>query len=448
MVKRFENQDIEFKQEYVPDVRKDILAFVNASGGTVLIGVRKDGEILGVENPDEVMLQVAGSLKDSLAPDVMPFVSIHAEVMEGKNVVVVDVSPGTNRPYYLRDKGLRPSGVYIRKGSSSQPMTDEGIREMIRATSGVSFETARSLNQALTFDVFASELKKKNLEFGTAQMRTLKMIGEDGLYNNLALLLSDECPTTIKIALFQGTDKAVFRDRKEFGGSVLKQLDNAYEFIDLNNKTRATFSGLERTDIRDYPEDAVREALLNCIVHRDYSYRGSTLIHIYDDRIEFISLGGLVHGLTLSSIFLGASVSRNPNLAAVFYRLHLIESYGTGISKIQRAYASYPVKPVFETAEGVFRVTLPNRNFVSKASPSSEGEETNRTHLNRGQELAGKEKEAILQTAALHGQISRKEVEELLSIGSTKAYRLLSSLCEEKKLKPSKNGRDRVYLAR
>ena len=156
-------------------------------------------------------------------------------------------------------------------------------------------------------------------------MQTLKLIGDDHLYTNLALLLSDQCEVTTKAALFQGTDKAVFRDRKEFSGSILKQLEDVYQFIDLNNKTQASFSGLIRIDKKDYPEEAIREALLNSIVHRDYSFSGSNLINIYDDRIEIVSLGGLVSGLELNSIFLGVSQPRNPNLAAIFYRMMLIE---------------------------------------------------------------------------------------------------------------------------
>ena len=120
----------------------------------------------------------------------------------------------------------------------------------------------------------------------------------------------------------------MFRERREFGGSIIKQMEDVYQFIDLNNKTMATFSGLDRTDTRDYPEAAVREAWLNCLAHRDYSFSGSTIINIYDDRLEFVSLGGLVTGLSLESIFLGVSQSRNPNLAALFYRMGLIESYG------------------------------------------------------------------------------------------------------------------------
>ena len=443
---RFEDQDIEFKQQYVSDIKKEVLAFINADGGTVLIGVRKDGKILGVNNPDEVMLQVANSLKDSLVPDVMPFVSIHTETMEGKEVVEIDVSTGTNRPYYLKDKGLRAGGVYVRKGSSSQPVTDEGIREMIRASSGDSFEEMRSLNQSLTFDTFHSEMKRKNIEFGKEKMRTLKMIGEDGLYTNLALLLSDQCPSTIKVAVFQGADKALFRDRKEFNGSSLKQLEEVYQFIDLNNKTRAVFSRLERTDIRDYPEAALREALLNCIVHRDYSYSGSTLINIYDDRMEYVSLGGLVPGLELDSIFLGVSVPRNPNLAAVFYRMHLIESYGTGISKIQREYGNFPVKPKFETAKGVFRVTLPNRNYESTASEDGIAHADNTVSIQKHDTMLN-QNQVILDFVTEHGQITRKQVEELLSVSTTKAYHVLTELCKKQELQTKGNGRARVYVA-
>lgn len=348
------------------DIQKEVMGFVNAEGGTINVGVQNDGTVIGVDDPDGVMLQIVNSLKDSLAPDVMPFVRVKTIEMDNKQVVEIHVMTGTNRPYYLREKGLKPSGVYVRKGSSTQPMTEEGIREMMIQNRGHSYELSRSINQELTFHTLEFEMKKREIEFGSSQMRTLKLIGEDGLYTNLAYLLSDQCTTTTKIALFQGSDKELFRDRKEFTGSILKQLEDTYQFIDLNNRTKATFSGLDRTDFRDYPTQAIREALLNSYVHRDYSFSGSNLINIYEDRIEFVSLGGLVSGLELESIFLGISQSRNPNLASIFYRMKLIESYGTGIGKIERAYKECKIKPKFETAKGVFRVTLPNRNVEEK----------------------------------------------------------------------------------
>lgn len=437
----FENQDIELKQQYVPEIRKEVIAFANANGGTVLVGIKKNGEVCGIDDPDETMLQIANSLKDAVAPDIMPFVDIQTVQMDGKSVVEVVVSTGTNRPYYIREKGLKPSGVYVRKGSSSQPMTDEGIREMIVQNSARSYEVCRSLKQELTFRSFKQEMDKRNIEFGEVQMRTLKLIGEDGLYTNLALLLSDQCEVTTKTALFQGKDKEIFRDRQEFSGSILKQMEDVYRFIDIYNKTKAEFLGLDRIDIRDYPEEAVREAWLNCLVHRDYSFSGSTIINIYDDRIEFVSLGGLVSGLTLDSIFLGVSQSRNPNLAAIFYRMRLIESYGTGIGKIKRGYESKKKKPLFETAPGVFRVTLPNCNEVQM----SEKEKTARSNSVYS---ARDEKEMIVAFVAENGAISRREAEELIQVGSTKAFRILRELCSAGKLKAEGSGKKSRYVLR
>lgn len=119
-------------------------------------------------DPDAVMLLVANCLKDTIAPDVMPFIAIKSEKMDGANVVKVEVSVGTNRPYYLKDKGLKPSGVYIRKGSSSQPMSDESIREMIRDVSGKSFENLRSLNQNLTFEYLKRQFDIRNIPIGSS----------------------------------------------------------------------------------------------------------------------------------------------------------------------------------------------------------------------------------------------------------------------------------------
>ena len=281
-------------------------------------------------------------------------------------------------------------------------------------------------------------MNKANIEIGDSQMRTLKLIGEDGLYTNLALILSDQCEITTKIAIFQGTDKELFRDRREFGGSIIKQMEDVYQFLDLNNKTKATFSGLGRTDTRDYSVESIKEAWLNCIVHRDYSYSGSTIINIYDIRIEFVSLGGLVPGLTLDSIFLGVSQSRNPNLAALFYRMHFIESYGTGIGKIKRGYKDFSCEPIFETAPRVFRVTLPNRN----EQPEEEG---GRTSASKAESVEN-EKNLIMDFVSDYGSITRKQAEELIDAGTTKAFRMLRELCESGKLKAVGKGKTSKYV--
>ncbi len=313
-----ENVDVEYKKMYVQELRKDIVAFANTEGGTLYIGINDDGSITGVEDPDDTMLRLAGSLKDGIAPDIMPFVQIRAIEKENKPVVTVNVATGSAKPYYLRDKGLKPQGVYVRRGTSSQPLSEEGIRDMIVESYGKSYETCRSLKQELTFTKLQQEMSARNMECGTVQMRTLNMIGEDGLYTNLALLLSDQCEHTLKIAVFQGTDDVIFRNHQEFRGSLLTQLEEGFLFLDKNIAVKSTIDGLRRNDVRDYPLAAVREALLNAIIHRDYSFTGSTLVNIYDDRIEFVSLGGLVSGLSMEAVMMGVSQSRNSNLANVF----------------------------------------------------------------------------------------------------------------------------------
>lgn len=127
-------------------------------------------------------------------------------------------------------------------------------------------------------------------------MRTLHLIGEDGTYTNLAFLLSEQCTHMVKLAVFEWSKKSVLRDRRELSGSLPEQLEEDFDYIDRYNRTRAEFSGLDRLDMRDYPPEAVREALLNAIVHRDYSFSAATLVSIFEDRIEFVTIGGLVKG--------------------------------------------------------------------------------------------------------------------------------------------------------
>ena len=424
----FENTNTELKEIYVNDIKKEVVAFANSDGGTIYIGVADNGNVVGLENVDSVMIQAANSLKDGIKPDVMPFVRITDVVIENKRIVKIDVVPGTNKPYYLSEKGLKPSGVYVRKGSSSQPVSDEAIRELIIQTSGKSFETGRSMNQDLSFTSFTEQMKERNIECGEAQFKTLKLIGEDGLYTNLALLLSDQCEHTLKLAVFQGTDKAVFRDRKEFSGSVLKQLEDVFSVIDMYNKTKSSINGLLRIDKRDYSEEVIREALLNCIVHRDYSFSGSTLINIYDDRIEFVSLGGLVKGLTMEAIHMGISQSRNPNLAAVFYRMNLIECYGTGIGKICRAYKGFIRQPIFEAADGAFRLTIPNMNEADNFTPS-----TDLTEL-------------VVDYIKNNGSIKRSEAERITGLKTTAAHNLLKNMCADNIITVVGNGKNTRFV--
>lgn len=423
-----ENETTEFKREFTPDLKKEIIAFANSSGGTIYIGVEDNGEIVGIDHIDKVSLQIINMIRDSIKPDVTLFINHTIKTIENKTILEIKIERGTHRPYYIGEKGLKPSGVYLRQGASSVPASENAIRQMIKDTDGDKFENLRSINQELTFNSALEAFSNRNLELAKIQMKTLGMINEDNLYTNLGMLLSDQCTHTIKIAVFDGINKNNFKDRREFSGSLLKQLNDAYEYIDLYNKTKAEFIGLQRIDHRDYSCDALREALLNAVVHREYSFSGSTLINLYLDRIEFVSIGGLVSGISINDILLGISQARNEKLAAIFYRLKLIEAYGTGIIKIMDTYDNFNKKPELKVAENAFVISLPNFNYEDNSDGVSTYESS------------------ILQYLSVNQSISRKELEELLQVKQTMAGRIIKSMIDKKLLQPIGSGNNIRYI--
>ena len=423
-----ENKTTEFKREYVEDIKNTIVAFANCEGGTLYIGVNDDGKVCGIDNVDDTMLRVTNAIRDAVRPDITMFVECRNDVMDEKSIVCVTVRRGTARPYYLHGKGIRPEGVYVRQGASTVPATDAAILNMIKETSGDSYEAARSLNQNLTFNKAADFFKKRKVAFAKAQMRTLHLIGEDDTYTNLAFLLSEQCTHMIKLAVFEGSRKSVFKDRRELSGSLLEQLEKAYDYINRYNRTRAEFSGLDRLDMRDYPPEAIREALLNAIVHRDYSFSAATLISIFEDRIEFVTVGGLVKGIALEDVMLGVSALRNQYLANIFYRLRLIEAYGTGILKINECYSDYTVQPLIETTGNAFKITLPNTNFHAERQKVLNNIQTGgSTSVPKKEERIN----AVLELCRSKGSIVRSDVETALGVSQSTAIILLREFTNE-----------------
>jgi ATP-dependent DNA helicase RecG len=302
---------------------------------------------------------------------------------------------------------------------------------MIKETDGEKYEEVRSLNQDLTFREAEQFFQIQAVPFGPNQQKTLRLQTPDGVYTNLGLLLSDQSVHTVKMAVFEGLEKEVFKDRREFSGSLLRQLEEAYNFMDMYNHNHGEVKGLLRLDERAYPEEALREAMLNALVHRDYAFSSSTLISIFDDRIEFVSIGGLPKGVSIDDIMLGLSVPRNEHLAAVFYRLHLIEAYGTGIPKIMRSYAGYERKPELRATGNAFKITLPNRNTSNTIVPDKTGYTENEAK--------------IIALMESREEIVRKDVETELSISQAMAVRLLRGLVNKRVIQAVGGGKKTRY---
>jgi len=422
-----ENITYEFKREYIPGINKSVVAFANTNGGTLFIGVAVDGSIVGVQDVDSTMLAVSNSIRDTIKPDVTLFVDYQTEEMDGKTIIKIIVQKGTASPYYIAGKGIRPEGVYIRQGASSVPATETAILRMIKDTDGEKYEDVRTLNQDLTFLEAAKEFETRKVPFGPGQQKTLGIMNADGIYTNLGLLLSDQCIHTVKLAVFQGSVKAVFKNRHEFTGSILKQLNDIYAYIDRYNSIRSEINGLYRTDMRDYPTEAIREALLNALIHRDYSFRDSILISIFDDRIEFVSIGGLVKGISFDDMMLGVSAVRNRNLANIFYRLMLIEAYGTGVPKIIQSYDDFISKPHIEVTDNAFKITLPNTNVGIEMSTLTDNERL------------------VLELFKNRQYIVRKDVEMALSGSQALASRMLKGLVDKGKIQVVGQGKNTRY---
>lgn len=414
-----ESETVELKAIVSDDIKKEIIAFANCEGGKLYIGVQDDGTVSGLNNPDAASLQVSNMVRDAIKPDLTLFLHYKTLAVDGKKIVAVDIQRGTERPYYIAKKGLRPEGVYVRQGYSSVPATNTAIRRMIKETDGDHFEEIRSLEQDLTFEKAEKEFMDRNIKFGQNQMKTLGIMTQDGVYTNLGLLLSDQCVHTIKVAVFEGENQNQFKDRKEFTGSLFRQMDEVYDFIDFRNQIHSTFDKLRRIDKRDYPEVAVREALLNLLVHREYSFRASAFISIYTDRIEFTSIGGLVVGVTLKDVMMGISVCRNVKLANVFYRLELIEAYGTGILKIMNAYEGTGMKPQIEISDNTFKIILPNLNL-----------ETGQKRLEKTEPEDSTAEDKVIALAKERGTVTRREVEISLGVSQTTCGRLLRQMTE------------------
>ena len=424
-----EKQDAEFKREYNDKVNKSMLAFLNTEGGTLYLGLSDDGAVYGLDGDiDEWYRKTANSFRDSVTPDPTAYFTVEPEQRDGKWILKITVERGTSIPYCFIKYGLVPEGVWTRIGSNTVMATREHIRQMIKDNGMGQFILELSIEQNLTFEYTEKVFAEKEVAWGDNQKRTLGLIRPDGRYSNLALILSDQSPYTTKAAIFEGLNKEKFKDRKEFTGSVFKQIDDVLAYLHVYNRVRGTFEGAYRVDHPDYSDLAFREAYINALIHRDYYIEGSVLVSMFDDRVEFMSLGGIMPGVTLDLMLAGVSVARNEKLAQNLLRLNIIEAYGTGIPRIYGAYENCPVQPEIPIVNGGFLIRLPNQNYS----------------LQQNKVNANSREQQILERFA-DTEFNKEDAAEALGISVSGTYKLLVRMSEKKLLVTRKDGRQWMY---
>lgn len=432
---QYESERIEYKSQMIEDLYREVIAFANSNGGVIYIGIDDQGNLTGIDNVDETYTRITNGIRDAIAPDVTMFVRY---ILQDNKVIQIEVGEGSYKPYYLKSKGMKPNGVYVRHGASSVQASPDQIRKMIKESDGDNFEASRCMEQELTFHAAETAFKQYGVEFSVEKYRALGITKND-VFTNLALLLSDQCHHTIKVAVFKDEFCTEFRDSKEFGGSVFKQFEDVVNYLALCNKTVSTIKGLVRTDKQDYPEEVIREALLNALVHRDYSFSGSIIINVNDSKMEFISLGGLLPGLSTEDIRIGISQPSNKKLAEVFHRLRLIESYGTGIRRIFKLYENCPVQPSIEATTNAFRIVLPNMNATDTANedtPATTGKST---------AAITPQVKTVMDYLAKYDEMTDEDLQELLNIKKTRAYQLARQMHENELIDIIGRGASKKY---
>ncbi len=377
-----ESRRLEFKKAFPKGERiaRTAVAFANGGGGKIIFGVRDDPrQVTGISDDEIFPLEerIADSIFTRCAPNIVPELSIRA--IEGKNLLIVDIFPGSHKPYYIKKQG-KHQGTYIRVGSANRLAGAEMLEELERQRRNVSFDSVPVYDlqwSDIDLSGFISAFKAlTGKDFDNIRMENLGLMIRErdrSLPSHAAILLSDSevrkkiLPfAKVECARFKGTTMNVFLDQATIDLPVHQAPEACMAFIKRNIALSATIGEIYRQDRWEYPLTAIREAVINALVHRDYSQIGSDIkIAIYDDMLEITSPGPLPDTLTIEELQTGRSVIRNRILARIFKEMGFIEAWGSGIPKIRKMIEDYPeIDLDFVEAGYTFQVRFKKKTIV------------------------------------------------------------------------------------
>lgn len=352
---------VEFQEGWSQTAKKTLLAFANTIGGDLYFGISDDGITKGLSKKavNAISRTVQEFCRSETEPVLIDMVS--TKVISAGNctyVLRVTVDPGEDRPYALKGKRYT-GGAYVRDGSMSVTATEEEIRDMIRESSPQPWESRLSRQTDLRFGETADIFKKYNVSFSSAHYLRLGLVDDADHFTQLGELLSDQNRTKLVVETFS-QDSASLSVR-EYSGSLLRQIDQAFDmFAAINPELIHKTGKLANKRHFAWPTKALREALVNCAVHRDYLQSEPTKVSIFPNRFEFLSYGSIPGRLSVDDIVLeGVSKCRNERLADILRRLGWMENYGSGFPMIWREYANSGAEPKLEATRRVFRIVLP-----------------------------------------------------------------------------------------
>ncbi len=433
MIDVIEDSRNEFKEILNDKLEKEVISFLTATGGNIYIGIKDNGEIVGIEEDiDKLQLVIKDRIKNNIAPSTLGLFDINVKTYDNKKYIHITVASGNEKPYYLRRKGMTPEGCFIRAGSSCENLNEKQIEELYSKRTKISLTNIVSPKQNLTFSQLKIYYEEKGYNINDNFLKQLDLIMEDGKYNYLAYLLSDTNNISIKVATYSGNDAYDLEENEEYGYCCLiKAAKNVINKFEQINKTFTKITSEERNEIKMFDIISVKEAIMNAFVHTLWEREYPPKFEIFNDHISISSTGGLPLNVTKNDFLRGFSAPTHPELMRVFKDLELVEQLGTGIIRILKNYD----KDVYEFSDNFIRV-----NFKFKTAellPKTPRDiETNKEELTETQKN-------ILNLIKENCKITQVEICEKLGVNKTTIMRNIAMLKDKNIIKregSTKNG--------
>ena len=347
----------EFKIKLTDKFEEEVISFLNTNGGNIYIGANDKGDIVGINgNIDLLQRTIKDRIKDNIMPSTLGHYDVIVLEKDNKKYIKVIIARGNERPYYLKGMGMTPDSCFIRVGSSIQSMSNEMINNEFSKRTRNSLKNIVSPKQDLTFSQLKIYYEEKGFSINNNFLKQLDLYTDDGKYNYNAYLLADNNSISIRFGKYDGINSVNLIENEDFGNCcIIKATKNILNKLEIENKTFTKIEYPERKEIKMYDYIAVREAVVNAIVHNDWSNEYSPKFEIFSDRLVISSNGGIQDNTTKEEFLEGFSLPKNKELMKVFNDLDLVEQMGTGIIRILQSYN----KDSFEFFPNFIRVTFP-----------------------------------------------------------------------------------------
>lgn len=434
-----ESNRIEFKRILNDKLEKEVVAFLNnQEGGILYIGLDDSGHSVKTTDLDATQLKIADRIKNNILPSTLGLFDIVTESIDGIDIIKVLISSGLEKPYYIKNQGMSPNGCFTRVGTSTQPMTTAMIDDLYARRIHTTLRNIASPRQDLKFAQLKIYYQERGLELTDQFAKSLELLTPDGRYNYIAYLLADENGVSIKVAKYAGKDKVDLIENEEYGYcSLVKATYSVLDKMKIENTTLAKVTSAARIEENLVDPVAMREAIVNCIVHNDFTREIPPVFEIYSDKIIMTSYGGLIPSQSIEDFFSCSSMPRNRELMRVFKDVGLVEQLGSGMSRILKAYD----RNIFQISDHFIKVIFPykhseNVSDVTKDVTKNVTKDVTNKNPNDLSQIDDDSnvEDTILKLMEDDSKITISLISNHLGIGSRQVKRIIKKLSEDNKV--------------